>query len=115
MKASRKPDDVLLAIDALLVVLRESTQRNQVTLRRAQTVRRLRSHGRTYEEILRRVSGASTQGVSRPNLDGLIRASDRLQKAEAIALQDEGVAVADIAVLCGITSERTVELLASRG
>ncbi len=114
MKVTRPADDVLEALDALLVVLRESTQRNHVATRRAQTIRRLRSHGRSYHEILGRVSGTSTRGITRQNVDCLIRASDRLQRAEVLALHEEGVAVADIAVVCGITHERATVLLASR-
>ena len=112
MNVTRPADDVLEALDALLIVLRESTQRNQVSTRRAQTIRRLRSHGRSFHEILGRVSGTSTRGVTRQNVDCLIQASDRLQRAEVLALQEEGMAVADIAAACGITRERATVLLA---
>jgi DNA-directed RNA polymerase specialized sigma24 family protein len=112
VKAARPADDVLEALDALLVVLRESTQRNQVATRRAQTIRRLRSHGRSYHEILGRVSGTSTLGITRQNVDCLSRANDRLQRAEVLALHGEDVAVADIAALCGITTQHVTVLVA---
>ena len=115
MRATRKADNVLEALDALLVVLRESTQRNSVATRRARTIRRLRSHGRSYSEILDQASGKSTLGITRQNVDCLIRASDRLQRAEVLALHEEGVAVADIAAVCGITHERATVLLAPSG
>ena len=112
MKATRPGDGVLEALDALLVVLRESTQRNLVATRRAQTIRRLRSHGRSYHEILGRVSGASTLGITQQNVDCLSRANDRLKRAEVLALHEEDVPVVDIAALCGITREHVTVLLA---
>jgi hypothetical protein len=105
-------DEVLDALDSLLVVLLDSTQRNRVATRRAQTIRRLRSHGRSYSEILGRVAGSLTIGITRRNVDCLIRASDRLHRAEVRALRDEGVALADIARLCGVTERRASALLA---
>ena len=112
MRGKRPADDVLEAVEALLFVLRESTKRIQVATSRAQTIRRLRSHGRSYHEILGRVSGTATQGITRDDADRLIRANDRLQQAEVIALRDEGVPVAEIAALCGITHQRAIAFLA---
>lgn len=115
MRVGRPADDVLVALDALLVVLRESTKRNQVATSRAQAIRRLRSHGRSYSEILGRITGSSTLGITRENVDCLIQASDRLQHAAVLALRDEGIAVADIAALCGITRQRATAILAPGG
>lgn len=112
MRGGRPADAVLEALDALLVVLRDCTKRNQVSTRRAQTIRRLRSHGRSYHEILGRVSETATLGITRESLDGLIQANDRMQQAEVLALRDEGIEVADIAALCGITPQRATALLA---
>lgn len=111
---SREPrpgDDVLDAVDALLAVLRESTERNQVETRRAQTVRRLRSHRRPYGEILRRVSGSLTRGVTRESADALVGATKRLHAAEVMALQSEGMRVDEIAVLCGLTPDGVTSIL----
>jgi hypothetical protein len=96
-------DEVLEAVDALLVALRESTERNQVETRRAQTLRRLRSHRRTYGEILGRVAASLTRGVTPESADDLVDATKRLHVAEVRALKREGMGVDDIAVLSGLT------------
>jgi DNA-directed RNA polymerase specialized sigma24 family protein len=104
-------DDVLEALDALLVVLRDSTRRNQDATRRAQTIRRLRSHGRTYREILGRSERALILQITRENLDGLLQASSRLRRAEARALYAEGMTMEQIAELFGVTRQRVSVLL----
>jgi transcriptional regulator with XRE-family HTH domain len=111
MAETRQSDDVLEALDALLAVLRDSTRRNQVATRRAQTIRRLRSHGRSYREILGRDERALIQQVTRENLDGLLQAGGRLRRAEARALYAEGMTMEEIAALFGVTRQRVSVLL----
>jgi DNA-directed RNA polymerase specialized sigma24 family protein len=111
MAETRQSDDVLEALDALLAVLRDSTRRNQVATRRAQTIRRLRSHGRSYREILGRDERALILQVTRENLDGLLQASSRLRRAEARALYAEGMTMEEIAELFGVTRQRVSVLL----
>jgi len=102
---------VLEALDALLVALRESSERNEVERRRAQTVRRLRSHSRTYSEILGRVAGSSTRGVTRESAKALVGATERLHVAEVRALNREGMGSDDIAVLCGLRPHDVATIL----
>lgn len=102
---------MLEAVDALLVVLRESSERNQVETRRAQTVRRLRSHRRTYGEILERVAGSLTRGVTRESADAVVAATKRLHIAEVRALNREGMGVDEIAVLCGLRPHDVTSIL----
>ena len=111
MAETRQTDDVLEALDALLVVLRDSTKRNQDATRRAQTIRRLRSHGRPYRDILGRVERGLILQVTRENLDGLLQASSRLRRAEARALHAEGMTMEEIAALFGVTRQRVSFLL----
>lgn len=106
MSKSMPRDEVREAVDGLLVVLRETAQRNQVARRRAQTMRRLRSHGRSYREILRRVDGALNLGITVESTDRLLEAHGSLQGAEIRALYAEGLGAEEIAVLLGITGER---------
>jgi DNA-directed RNA polymerase specialized sigma24 family protein len=108
---AKQTDEVLEALDALLVALRESTQRNQVAIRRAQTIRRLRSHGRSYREILRRVEGALNLGIRVENVDEVLEANSRLQGAEVRAVHGEGMSIEEIALLSGITPDRVADLL----
>jgi hypothetical protein len=113
--AESKPrDEVREAVDGLLVVLRETAERNQVARRRAQTMRRLRSHGRSYSEILRRVDGALNLGITVESSDRLLDASDRLRAAEIRALHGEGLGAEEIAALLGITAKRVSESLPNR-
>ena len=108
-----KPDEVLEALDSLLVVLREASQRNQVAARRARTIRRLRSHGRPYGEILRRVEGALNLGITAENVGSLLEANRRLQGAEIRALFGEGLGAGEIATLLGMTEKRAREIVAN--
>ena len=84
---------MLEAVGALLMVLRDSTERNQVETRRAQTVRRLRSHRRTYGESLGRVAGSLTRGATRESADAVVAAANRLHIAEVRALNREAMGV----------------------
>ena len=111
MAETRETDDVLLALDGLLAVLHESTRRNQDATRRAQAIRRLRSHGRSYREILGRDERALILQVTRENVDGLLQASSRLRRAEARALYAEGMTMEEIAALFGVTRQRVSVLL----
>jgi hypothetical protein len=108
---TRESDDVLEALDALLVVLRDSTGRNQDATRRAQAIRRLRDRGRSYREILGRDERALILQVTRENVDGLLQASSRLRRAEARALYAEGMTMEQIAELFGVTRQRVSVLL----
>ncbi|MDQ4098146.1 MAG: hypothetical protein M3144_09800 [Actinomycetota bacterium] len=114
MAGRKRTDEVLDALDALLVVLHESSERNAVAARRARTIRRLRSHGRSYREILRRVEGALDLGVTRESVEGLLHATDRLHAAEARALHEEGVSIEEIASLSGATTPWNAEVLRAR-
>ena len=111
MAQTETTDDVLEALDALLVVLHESTVRNQEATRRAQTIRRLRSRNRSYREIFASDERALIQQVTRQNLDHLLRVSARLRRAEAKALHAEGMTMEEIAVLFGVTRQRISVLL----
>lgn len=106
----RPPDEVLEAIDSLLSVLSEASVRHQAATRRARTIRRLRSHGRSYAEILERNAGSPAHRITRHDLEATVRASESMDRAEVRALQAEGLDVDRIAVLCGMTIER-VEVL----
>jgi DNA-directed RNA polymerase specialized sigma24 family protein len=108
---TRQSDEVLEALDALLVVLRDSTHRTQAATRRAKTIRRLRRDGRSYREILGRDERALILQVTRENVDGLLQASSRLRRAEAAALYAEGMTMEEIAELFGVTRQRVSVLL----
>ena len=108
---TRQSDDVLEALDALLAVLRDSTRRNQDATRRGRAIRRLRTQGRSYREILGRAERILILQTTRQNLDGLLQASSRLRRAEARALYGEGLTMEEIAALFGVTRQRVSFLL----
>jgi hypothetical protein len=108
-------DDLLDALEALLVVLRDSTKRNQLAIRQAEAIRRLHRGGRTYREIFDRDERSLIRQVTRDNVDQLVQASARLRWAEAKALHAEGMSMDKIAVLFGLTRQRISSLLKEQG
>jgi len=114
--AENQPHDELLeALDALLVVLRESTKRNQLAIRQATAIQRLHASGRTYREIFDLDERSLIRQVTRDNVDEMIQASARLRWAEARALHAEGMTMDKIAVLFGLTRQRISTLLKEKG
>jgi hypothetical protein len=107
-------DEVLEAVDSLLVVLRENSQRNQAATRHAQTIRRLRSHGRRYSEILGSNPVAADLRVTLESVEATVHACERLGRAEVRALHDEGLGTDRISVLCGLTQQQ-VEAVIGEG
>ena len=107
-----KPHDELLdALDALLVVLRDTTKRNQLAIRQAEAICKLHRGGLTYREIFVRDERSLIRQITSDNLDQLVRASARLRWAEARALHAEGLTMDKIAVLFGLTRQRISSLL----
>ena len=107
----RPHDQLLEALDELLVVLRESTRRNQLAIRQAEAIRKLHRGGQTYGEIFVRDERSLIRQVTRDNVDELVRASAKLRWAEVKALHDEGLTMDRIAVLFGLTRQRISSLL----
>ena len=99
----RSGDEVLDAIDSLLVALGESVRRHDDAARQARTVRRLRSHGRSYATILASAPLSPQSRVTRQATEAVVLATERLDRAAIGALVGEGVAVDRIAVLCGMS------------
>ncbi len=112
---TRQRDEVLEALDDLVAVLQASNRRNQLAMRRAQTIRRSRIQDRTYRQIFAGNERSLIQEITRRNLDNLLRASARLRRAEASALHAEGMTMEEIAVLFGVTRQRVSVLLREAG
>lgn len=104
-------DQLLEALDELLVVLRDSTKRNQLAIRQAEAIRKLHRGGQTYGEIFGRDERSTIRQVTRDNVDQLVQASAKLRWAEVKALHDEGLTMDRIAVLFGLTRQRISSLL----
>lgn len=100
----RRPgDEVLDAIDALLAALSESARRHDNAARQARTVRRLRSHGRSYGTILAGAPVSPQSRVTRQAVEAAVLATEQLDRSSVRALVGEGIAVDRIAVLCGLS------------
>ncbi len=104
-------DAVLAALDELVTVLGETTERNQAVIRRAEAIRRSRERGRWYREIVPMEERPLIVELLTSSLSELSDASGRFRRAEARALYSEGLTMAEIADLFGITRQRVAAIL----
>jgi hypothetical protein len=104
-------DDVLAALENLEAVLRENMERNRTAMRRADEIRRLRKRGHRYSEIVPSEERPLIVELLTRNLNELSDASSRFRRVEARALYSEGLTMAEIADLFGVTRQRVAALL----
>ena len=114
-RRKRPADEVLGAIDTLLAALGECSRRHDETARQARTVRRLRSHGRSYAAILAGAPVSPQSRVTRKAVEAAVLAAEQLDRAAVRALLDEGVAVDRIAVLCGMSEAEVGTVVGQSG
>jgi len=106
-------DDVICALDHLVVVLQEISRRNEEAVQRALTVRELYAQGLSYRDIATREEHPRIIELTRTNLDALLDAGGRLRRTEARTLHDQGLTMEQIAELHGVTRQRVSALLRS--
>jgi hypothetical protein len=111
MPSSDRSDPVLAALDELVTVLREITGRNRTAIRRADAIRRLRGRGHPYREIVPMEKRPLIVELVTRSLYELSDASSRFRRVEAQALYSEGLTMAEIADLFGVTRQRVAVLL----
>lgn len=104
-------DAVLAALDDLVKVLRETTERNRTAIRRAEAIRRLRQQHHLYREIVPMEKRPLIVELLTESLSELSEASGRFRTVEARALYEEGLTMAEIADLFGVTRQRIAALL----
>jgi len=104
-------DPVLSALDELVTVLRMTTERNRTAIRRADAIGRLRERGHRYSEIVPMEKRPLIVELLTRTLYELSDASSRLRRVEARALYSEGLTMAEIAELFGVTRQRVAALL----
>lgn len=104
-------DEVLEALEELTGALRENTARNEHVLRRAESLRRRRSEGARWSELVTDDERPLIVELLTQNMRALSTAGSRLRRLEAKALHDEGVSMERIARLFGVTRQRISELL----
>ncbi|MGH2767041.1 MAG: hypothetical protein ACRDKA_14215 [Actinomycetota bacterium] len=111
MPSPHPNDPVLAALNELVTVLRETTERNRTATRRAEAIRRLRQSGQQYREIVPSEKRPLIVELLTRSLSELSDASSRLRRVEARTLYSEGLTMAEIADLFGVTRQRVAALL----
>lgn len=105
-------NDLIEALDDLVVALKENTARNNEAIARAEEIRRERAAGKAWSEIVNgEAKGPLIVELLTLNLQALTTAGSRLRRLEARALHDEGLSMERIGQLFGVTRQRISELL----
>jgi hypothetical protein len=113
MPSQDPTDAVLAALEDLETVLRETTERNRTAILRADAIRRLREGGHRYSDIVPMEERPLIVELLTQSLSELSDASSHFRKVEARALYSEGLTMAEIAELFGVTRQRIAALLNS--
>jgi transcriptional regulator with XRE-family HTH domain len=111
---SGAPDEVLDALDDLVIALEENSRRNKEMISRARRIQRLRARGLSYCEIVEGQPRPLIVELLTETFDALRTAGARLRRTEARALHDEGLSMDRIAELFGVTRQRISRLLKAR-
>lgn len=104
-------DATLSALDALAGALREMSTDQALLERRLTELRRQRSEGRAWRDILADEEPPGTMQVVSRMLACLATASGTLRKELVDTLRREGVSIPAIAKLFGVTHQRVSNLL----
>jgi len=104
-------DPVLEALADLGKALDGNEARMWAIRARIAHIVKARAEGRTYREIVGTEERPLIVELATGNLASLMDAGSRLRKAEARALYEEGLTMAAIAELFGVTRQRISELL----
>lgn len=111
MPSREPPDPVLAALHELEDVLAETSKRNETARRRADAIRELRERGLSYREIVPMEDRPLIVELLTHTLYDLSTASSNFRKVEARALYSEGLTMAEIAELFGVTRQRIAAIL----
>lgn len=103
-------DEVLNALRELIDVLERTSPRDRI-IERAHQIEQMRADGLPYAEIATHELRPLVVEMVGEHIDALIDASGRLRRAQARALHDEGLSMAEIAKLFGVTRQRISQLL----
>ena len=106
-------DLVVLALAALEVEIRRAAEVGERITERAEYIRRMRADGKAYREIVPTEERPLIVEMLSTNLERLAEVGSKLRRAEAQALYDEGMTMAQIANLFGVTRQRIAVLVRS--
>jgi len=104
-------DPVLDALDHLEEALARNTDTIHSIRAHISYIRESRAAGLSYREIVTDESRPLIVELTTANLQSLLETGNRLRRAEAQALHDEGVTMGRIADLFGVTRQRISERL----
>lgn len=107
-------DEVLDALDELVAALKRDAGDTRVMLHRAETLRRMRTRGLPYRDIVTAEERPLIVELLRETQERLAQAGARFRRAEAAALRAEGLTLDEIATLFGVTRQRVIALLRER-
>lgn len=103
-------DEVLIALDELLAVLRDREHIDAIVAR-AEQLRARRAAGDGYADTVDEESRPLIVEVLSVHIQALLTTSARFRRAEAAALHAEGLTMDRIAELFGVTRQRVSTLL----
>lgn len=107
-------DAVLVTLEELVTVIRETTKLYRTVIDMADVIRQLRQQGHSYCEIIPMEDRPLIVELLTQSLSEVSDVSSRFRKAEASALYTEGLTMAEIATLFGVTRQRIAALLRPR-
>lgn len=102
---------MLAALDELEAVIGVVAERNRTALRRARAIRRARERGLRYSDIVPREERPLVVELLTHTLNDLSEAGSHFRRVEARALYTEGLTMAEIAGLFGVTRQRIAAIL----
>ena len=105
---------MLVALDALVEALRENIAADNEAIERAAHIRAQRARGLSYRAIVRSEEPPLIVELVCESLDRLSRNGANFRRAEAQALHDAGMTMAEIAELFVVTRQRVSALLRPR-
>jgi hypothetical protein len=111
--AGRDPLDK--ALRDLERALDANTERTAQIKRRIAEIRRQRSAGRSYREIVEATEGDLSVQLITETTQTLAEFGARVRRTEALALHDEGMTMEEIAKKFGVTRQRVSALLREAG
>lgn len=104
-------DEVLSALGELSTVLKQNAERESALFQRIDELSVARENGQEWTVILASEDGPSTVQLISTILRCHSDASGHLRRSLAIALQEEGRSMSEIARLFGVTHQRVYNLL----
>lgn len=108
-------DQVVDALESLIVGLEEDMNRDRMAVHRAHAIRELRVAGVPYQDIIARGEHPTVLELLGENLALVASLGHRLRVASAKTLRAEGLTLGEIASQLGVSRQRIAELLRSPG